>query len=148
MSEAFHDATTPRSTSLGTWHRGVVQRLTAIDTLIFGFLAISSSVVRTPSRGDTAMTKRSQEGNTANARNGDLPLNGPTPRTAIEGMIDGLSQTRSSLPLATNLAPFKPLHQAGLTPMVKGYGGPDPALPPGNSTIKRIALVKIVGASS
>src|SRR5436190_893249 len=70
------------------------------------------------------------------------------PRAAVEGMIDGLSQTRSSLPLATNLAPFKPLHQAGLTPIVKGYGGPDPALPPGNSTIKRIALVKIVGASS
>ena len=26
----------------------------------------------------------------------------------------------ASLPLATSLAPFKPLHQAGLTPMVNG----------------------------
>src|SRR5574341_615804 len=88
------------------------QSLTAIDTLILGFLAISSSIVCTPSLGETAMTKRSQEGNTANARNGDLRLKGPTPRTAIEGMIYGLSQTRSSLPLATSFAPLSPLHQA------------------------------------
>jgi hypothetical protein len=63
-------------------------------------------------------------------------------------MIDGFSQTRSSLPLATSFAPFKPLHQAGLTPMVNGYGGPECAEPPGNSTIRRIALVNIVGTSS
>jgi hypothetical protein len=46
------------------------------------------------------------------------------------------------------LAPFKPLHHAGLTPIVNGYGGPEPALPPGNSTMSRTALVSIVGASS
>src|SRR5436309_14782285 len=124
------------------------QSLTAIETLIFGFLAINSSIVRTPNRGETATTKRSQEGNTASARRGDLPLNGPTPRTAIDGIIEGLSHTRSSLPLATSLAPFKPLHHAGLTPIVKGYGGPARPLPPGNSTISRIALVNSVGASS
>ena len=60
-------------------------------------------------------------------------------------MIEGLSQTRSSLPLATSLAPFKPLHHAGLTPIVNGYGGPFRPLPPGSSTISRIALVNIVG---
>jgi hypothetical protein len=63
-------------------------------------------------------------------------------------MIEGLSQTRSSLPLLTSLAPFKPLHHAGLTPIVNGYGGPFRALPPGSSTISRIALVNIVGTSS
>ena len=63
-------------------------------------------------------------------------------------MIEGLSQTRSSLPLATSLAPFKPLHQAGLTPIVNGYGGPLRPFPPGNSTISRTALVSIVGTSS
>ena len=81
----------------------------------------------------------------------ETPCGGLTPLGvhAIDGMIDGFNQTRSSLPLATSLAPFKPLHHAGLTPMVNGYGGPlRPFLPPGNSTIKRIALVNIVGASS
>ena len=96
------------------------QSLTAIDTFIFGFLAINSSIEFTPSRGDTAITKRSQEGNTASARSGCALRNGPTPRTAIDGMIEGFNQTRSSLPLATSLAPLRPLHHAGLTPMVNG----------------------------
>ena len=96
------------------------QSLTAMDTRILGFLAINSSMLFTPKRGDTAITKRSQDGNTASARSGLFFVNGPTPRTAIDGMIDGFNQTRSSLPLATSLAPFKPLHHAGLTPMVNG----------------------------
>src|SRR3972149_10222652 len=99
------------------------QSLTAIDTRIFGFFFFNSSMVRTPSLGETAITKRSHDGKTARARNGCLRLNGPTPRTAIEGIIEGLSQTKSSLPLATSLAPFQPLHPAGVTPMVNGYGG-------------------------
>src|SRR5262249_4748444 len=108
----------------------------------------NSSIVRTPNFGETAMTKRSHDGNTARARKGCALRNGPTPRTAMDGMIDGFSHTRSSLPLATSFAPFNPLHHAGLTPMVNGYGGPECAEPPGNSTIKRIALVSIVGTSS
>src|SRR5262245_3440372 len=96
------------------------QSLTAIDTRIFGFLAINASIELTPKRGDTAMTKRSHEGNTASARRGIFFPKGPTPRTAIEGMIEGLSQTKSSLPLATSLAPLSPLHHAGLTPIVNG----------------------------
>jgi hypothetical protein len=32
--------------------------------------------------------------------------------------------------------------------MVKGYGGPECADPPGSSTIKRMALVNMVGTSS
>src|SRR5688572_1289356 len=96
------------------------QSLTAIETFILGLLSISSSIVGTPNCGDTATTKRSQDGNTARARNGYLRRNGPTPRAAMDGMIEGLSQTRSSLPLATSLAPLSPLHHAGLTPMVKG----------------------------
>src|SRR5258706_1158193 len=125
------------------------QSLTEMETFIFGFLAINSSMLFTPKRGDTAITKRSHDGKTASARSGLFFWNGPTPRTAIDGMIDGLSQTKSSLPLATSLAPFKPLHQAGLTPIVNGYGGPlRPFLPPGNSTISRIALVSSVGTSS
>src|SRR3989304_9641969 len=99
------------------------QSLTAIDTRLFGFFFINSSMVRTPSLGETAITKRSHDGKTARARNGCLRLNGPTPRTAIEGIIEGLSQTKSSLPLATSLAPFKPLHQAGLKPSGQGARG-------------------------
>src|SRR5215510_1253005 len=112
------------------------QSLTAIDTFNFGFLAINSSIERTPSLGEIAITNRSQEGNTASAHSGCALRNGPTPRTAIDGMIEGLSQTISSLPLATNFAPFKPLHHAGLTPIVNGYGGPARPSPPGNSTIR------------
>src|SRR5262249_18762445 len=119
-----------------------------METFILGFFAINSSMLRTPSFGDTAITKRSHEGKTANARSGYALRSGPTPRTAMDGIIDGLSQTRSSLPLATSFAPFKPLHHAGLTPILNGYGGPECPLPPGNSTIKRIALVSIVGTSS
>src|SRR5262245_13046066 len=124
------------------------QSLTAIDTRSLGFLAISSSIELTPKRGDTAITKRSHEGNTASARRGIFFPKGPTPRTGIEGTIDGLSQTDSSLPLPTSVAPFKPLHHAGLTPIVNEYGGPLRPVPPGNSTMSRIALVSIVGASS
>src|SRR5688572_8598341 len=99
------------------------QSLTAIETFIFGFFSINSSIVRTPSFGETAITKRSHDGNTARARKGYLRRKGPLPPTAIAGIIEGLSQTRSSLAVPTSFAPFKPLHQAGLTPIVNGYGG-------------------------
>ncbi len=45
MSEAFDDATMPRSTSLGTWHRGVVQRLTAIDTVTLLYITVATVAV-------------------------------------------------------------------------------------------------------
>src|ERR687891_648857 len=138
MPWAFNNALMAKST----------QSLTAIETFILGFFSISSSIVRTPSFGETAMTKRSHDGNTASARSGYLRRNGPFPRTAIDGIADGLSQTRSSLPVPTSLAPFKPLHHAGLTPIVNGYGGPAVGEPPGSSTMRRIALVNIVGTSS
>src|SRR5919198_1387895 len=119
-----------------------------METFIFGFALTSSSMVCTPSFGETAITRRSHDGKIASARSGYLRRKGPFPRTAIEGIIEGLSQTRSNLRLPTSLAPFKPLHHAGLTPIVNGYGGPECAEPPGSSTIKRTALVNIVGASS
>src|SRR5258706_10304849 len=100
------------------------QSLTAMETFIFGFLAINSSMLFTPKRGDTAITKRPHDGKTASARSGLFFWNGPTPRTAIDGMIDGLSQTKSTFLLATRLAPFKPLHHPRLTPMGNGYGCP------------------------
>ena len=46
------------------------QSLAAMDTFIFGRFAINSSIVRTASLGETAMTRRSHEGNTARARSG------------------------------------------------------------------------------
>jgi hypothetical protein len=55
------------------------QSLTAIDTFIFGRLSINSSMLRTPSFGETAMTKRSQDGKTASARSGYFRRNGPFP---------------------------------------------------------------------
>src|SRR5215471_4539337 len=90
------------------------QSFTAMETFILGFFAINSSMLRTPNFGETAMTKRSHDGNTARARKGCALRNGPTPRTAMDGMIDGFNHTRSSLPLATSFAPFNPLHHAGL----------------------------------
>jgi membrane-associated phospholipid phosphatase len=46
VSEPFHDARTPRSTAaLGTWHRGVLQRFTAVDLVTLLYVAIATGAV-------------------------------------------------------------------------------------------------------
>ena len=97
------------------------QSLTAMETFIFGRFSINSSIVRTPSFGETAITRRSQKrGKPPTLGAAHFCRNGPFPLQAIVGIIDELSHTRSSFPVPTSFAPFTPLHQAALTPIVNG----------------------------
>ena len=128
----------------------LTQSLSATETLRAGRRRLSSSMERTPNLRATATTSRSLEGNTARARSGSGRRKGPRPRYAMEATTEGLSQPMSILPRPTKRAPRTPLHQAGLTAMVKAKGGPPEAEAPapGSSTESLMALVMSVGTVS